>query len=57
MARTSAGLAQGSRIAGHVSLGILAKTFPLGRVNAALATQGGLSSPIIFRSLSEQHSA
>lgn len=40
MARTVAGLPQGSRITDHISLGVLAKTFPLDKVKAVLAASG-----------------
>jgi len=37
MARTVASLPAGSRITDHISLGVVAKTFPLDRIRAALA--------------------
>jgi Insertion element 4 transposase N-terminal/Transposase DDE domain len=40
MSRTVAGLPAGSRITDHVSLGVVAKTFPLAKINAALAATG-----------------
>ena len=40
MARTVAVLAGGGRITDYVSLGVIAKTFPLGRVRAVLAATG-----------------
>ena len=38
MSRTVATLPAGSRITDYISLGVVAKTFPLDRVHAALAT-------------------
>jgi hypothetical protein len=43
MARTVARLPAGSRITDHISLGVIAKTFPLIRVHAALAATGAAS--------------
>jgi len=43
MARTAAALPAGSRITGHISLGVLAKTFPLDKVKAVLAATGKTS--------------
>lgn len=43
MARTVAGLPPGSRITDHISLGVLAKTFPLDKVKAVLAATGKAS--------------
>jgi len=43
MARTVAELPKGSRITDHISLGVLAKTFPLDKVRAALAAAGKTS--------------
>jgi hypothetical protein len=40
MARTVAGLPVGSRITDYISLGVVAKTFPLATVKSALATAG-----------------
>ena len=40
MARTVAGLPVGSRITDYISLGVVAKTFPLATVKLALATAG-----------------
>ncbi len=40
MSRTVAGLPAGSRITDHVSLGVVAKTFPLAKINAALDATG-----------------
>jgi len=40
MARTIAGLAQGTRISDYLSLGVLSKAFPLRQVQAVLAAQG-----------------
>ena len=40
MARTSASLPAGSRITDYVSLGVVAKTFPLDKVRVALAATG-----------------
>jgi len=40
MARTIAGLPEGSRITDYISLGVVAKTFPLATVKSALATAG-----------------
>jgi hypothetical protein len=40
MARTVAGLPKGSRITDYISLGVVAKTFPLATVKSALATAG-----------------
>ena len=37
MARTIAELPAGSRITDHISLGVIAKTFPLAKVRAVLA--------------------
>src|SRR5216684_1370701 len=38
MARTVASLPAGSRITDYISLGVVAKTFPLDRIRAALVT-------------------
>jgi len=43
MARTLAALPEGSRITDYISLGVIAKTFPLKRVRAALAASGKAS--------------
>jgi hypothetical protein len=43
MARTVAELPKGSRITDHISLGVLAKTFPLDKVRAVLAATGKTS--------------
>lgn len=43
MARTLAALPEGSRITDYISLGVIAKTFPLKRVRAALAVSGKAS--------------
>jgi len=43
MARTVAELPKGARITDYISLGVLTKTFPLDRVNAAVATAGKTS--------------
>ena len=43
MARTVARLPAGSRITDHISLGVIAKTFPLSRVHSALAATGAAS--------------
>ena len=40
MARTVASLPAGSRITDHISLGVLAKTFPLDKVKALVAAAG-----------------
>lgn len=40
MARTLATLPEGSRITDYVSLGVIAKTFPLERVRSVLAATG-----------------
>ena len=40
MARTIASLPAGSRITDYVSLGVLAKTFPLDKIRRALVTTG-----------------
>lgn len=40
MARTVAGLPEGSRITDYISLGVVAKTFPLATVKSVLATAG-----------------
>ena len=40
MARTVAGLPAGSRITDYISLGVLAKTFPLDKVMAVVAAAG-----------------
>ena len=40
MARTVAGLPEGTRITDHISLGVLARTFPLEKVQAALIKTG-----------------
>ena len=40
MARTIAGLPQGTRITDYLSLGVLSKAFPLRQVQAVLAAQG-----------------
>src|ERR1700682_2935131 len=40
MARTLASLPAGSRITDYVSLGVVAKTFPLDKIRGALATTG-----------------
>ena len=43
MARTVAELPSGPRITDHISLGVLARTFPLSRVRSALAATGKAS--------------
>ena len=43
MARTVARLPAGSRITDHISLGIIAKTFPLCRVHSVLVATGTAS--------------
>ena len=43
MARTVAALPAGSRISDHISLGVIAKTFPVGTVQAVLAATGKAS--------------
>ena len=43
MARTVAELPKGARITNYISLGVLTKTFPLDRVNAAVAATGKTS--------------
>ena len=43
MARTVATLPAGSRITDYISLGVIAKTFPLGKVHAVLAATGTAS--------------
>jgi hypothetical protein len=43
MARTVAELPKGARITDYISLGVLTKTFPLDRVNAAVAAAGKAS--------------
>src|SRR5918998_6892072 len=43
MARTPAGLPAGIRLSDHISLGVLAKTFPLDRVRQILAETGKAS--------------
>jgi hypothetical protein len=40
MARTVAGLPEGTRITDHISLGVIARTFPLEKVHAALSKTG-----------------
>ena len=40
MARTAAGLPEGSRITDHISLGVIAKTFPVDRVHGVLERTG-----------------
>ena len=44
MARTVARLPEGSRITDYLSLGVIAKSFPLDRVRAVLASTGKASS-------------
>lgn len=43
MARTAAELPKGTRLTDYISMGVLAKTFPLARVNAILAATGKTS--------------
>lgn len=43
MARTVAALAEGTRITDYISLGVIAKTFPLARVRSVLAATGKAS--------------
>lgn len=43
MARTVAGLPEGTRITDCISLGVLAKTFPMAKVHAALAATGKMT--------------
>jgi hypothetical protein len=40
MARTIAELPKGSRITDHISLGVLTKTFPLGKIKEVLERTG-----------------
>ena len=40
MARSVAGIPEGSRITDYISLGVIAKTFPLDRIHAVLAATG-----------------
>mgnify|MGYP001576671187 FL=1 len=40
MSRTVATLPAGSRITDHISLGVVARTFPLEKIRAALAATG-----------------
>ncbi len=40
MARTVATLPEGSRVTDYVSLGVIAKTFPLARIRTVLAATG-----------------
>src|SRR6202045_4502015 len=43
MARTVAALPEGARITDYISLGVIAKTFPLARVRSVLAATGKAS--------------
>jgi hypothetical protein len=43
MARTVAGLPSGTRITDHISLGVIVKTFPIDRIEAALGRTGKTS--------------
>ena len=43
MARAPAGLPAGIRLSDHISLGVIAKTFPLDRVRQILADTGKAS--------------
>src|SRR3954449_11660277 len=43
MARAAAGLPAGIRVSDHISLGVIAKTFPLDRVRQVLAETGRAS--------------
>src|SRR5436305_13004928 len=43
MARTLAGLPAGVRLSDHVSLGVIARTFPIGEVRRVLAETGRAS--------------
>jgi hypothetical protein len=43
MARTVATLPEGSRVTDYISLGVIAKTFPLGKIRAVLAATGKAS--------------
>lgn len=43
MARTLAELPKGSRITDYISLGVIAKTFPVERIQAVLTTTGKAS--------------
>jgi hypothetical protein len=43
MARTVASLPAGSRITDHISLGVIAKTFPVSKIHAVLAATGTTS--------------
>src|SRR5690349_23632692 len=43
MARTSAGLPAGIRLTDHISLGVIARSFPLGEVRRVLAETGKAS--------------
>jgi hypothetical protein len=43
MSRSSAALPAGTRLADHISLGVIAKTFPLARIAAILADTGAAS--------------
>jgi Insertion element 4 transposase N-terminal len=44
MARPSAGLPAGIRVSDHISLGVIAKTFPLDQVRRVLADTGRASA-------------
>src|SRR2546426_2783762 len=43
MARTIASLPEGSRITDYISLGVIAKTFPVSKIHAVLAATGAAS--------------
>jgi hypothetical protein len=43
MARTVAGLPEGTRITDYISLGVIAKTFPMAKVRTVLAATGKAS--------------
>ncbi len=47
MARTVAGLPEGTRITDYISLGVIAKAFPMAKVRSVLAATGvrGRSRP------------
>jgi len=43
MARTAAALPEGSRITDYISLGVIAKTFPMSKIRSVLAATGKAS--------------
>ena len=52
MSRTVATLPTGSRITDYISLGVVAKTFPLDKIYAALAaTKRGACASATFRAM------